>query len=185
MESIFQPGACWLAIVDNRCTVLRIDNSTKKYQFPGETNEHSVDRVQEWLAPVWTATMLKYVQGLERVAKTLEPVTRPDLHDEYRNAVGSPRPMSYWIGYVDSRPEVLLVVEDGVQLHGKQGTYPMENVREWLLPIWSPEMAYCPGCCQAQLKKDIVFFFRGSPKGVCKECSENLEFEKAGDAVSA
>ena len=43
MDVIFQPGACWLVIVDNRCTVLRIQSSNK-CQFPGESGEHPLDR---------------------------------------------------------------------------------------------------------------------------------------------
>jgi hypothetical protein len=46
-------------------------------------------------------------------------------------------------------------------------------------------MAYCPGCCQAKPKKDIVFFFRRSPKGVCKDCSEKFDFEDAGRSAGA
>src|ERR1035438_7459626 len=73
MDAIFQPGACWLVIVDNRCTVLRIHNSNK-CQFPGESGEHPLDRVQEWLSPVWTATMLKCVRCLGRGDARVPPV---------------------------------------------------------------------------------------------------------------
>ena len=62
---------------------------------------------------------------------------------------------------------------------------PWRQVREWLMPIWGPDMAYCPGCCQAKPKKDMVFFFRRSPKGVCKDCSENFDFEDAGRTACA
>jgi hypothetical protein len=46
-------------------------------------------------------------------------------------------------------------------------------------------MAYCPGCCQAKPKQDIVFFFRRSLKGICKDCIENFDFEDAGATVRA
>lgn len=45
------------------------------------------------------------------------------------------------------------------------------------MPVWSPEMAYCAGCGQAKPKRDMVFLFTGSPKGVCKGCSEDLDFQ--------
>src|ERR1035441_10874348 len=79
MDAIFQPGDCWLVIVDNRCTVLRIHHSSNKCQFPGESGEHPLDRVQEWLSPVWTATMLKCVRCLKRVAQKLQPGVRLDI----------------------------------------------------------------------------------------------------------
>ena len=185
MNVIFQPGACWLVIVDNRCTVLRIQSSGNRCQFPGEGGEHSFDCVQEWLSPVWTATMLKCVQCLKRVAQQLHAGVRLDICDECRHAAGAPQPMSYWLGSFDGQPEVMQVVEDGVRLPGKQEGYPLTRVREWLMPIWGPDMAYCPGCCQAKPKKEILFFFHESPKGVCKDCSENLDFDNSGATSGA
>lgn len=179
MDAIFQAGAWWLVIVDNRCTVLRIQPGGDKCQFPGESGEHSFDRVQEWLSPVWTATMLKCVQCLKRVAQQLRPDRRIDICDECRSAAGTPQPASYWIAYLNGEPDVLHVVENGVRLPGKQETYPLALVREWLMPIWGPGMAFCSGCCQAKPSKDFVFFFRKSPKGVCKECSEHFDLEPA------
>ena len=185
MDFIFQPGAFWLVIVDNRCTVLRIHSSSDKCQFPGESGEHPLDRVQEWLSPVWTATMLKCVQCLKKVAQKLQPGVRLEICDECRSAAGAPRPMSYWLGYLEDQPEVLQVVENGVRLPGKQETYPLRQVRKWLMPIWGPDMVYCPGCCQAKPKKDMVFLFRRSPKGICKDCSGNFDFEDAGQTACA
>jgi hypothetical protein len=123
--------------------------------------------------------MLKCVQCLKRVAQQLQPGARVDVCDDCRSAAGAPRPMSYWLAYLDGQPEVLQVVEKGVQSFGKQETYPLAAVREWLLPIWAPGMAFCSGCCQAKPSKDFVFFFRKSPKGVCKECSEHFDFDPA------
>jgi hypothetical protein len=93
--------------------------------------------------------------------------------------------MSYWLACLDGQPEVLQVVENGVRLPGKPETYPLQQVREWLMPIWGPDMAYCPGCCQAKPKQDIVFFFRRSLKGICKDCIENFDFEDASAIVRA
>ncbi|HOC54240.1 MAG TPA: hypothetical protein PKI20_01315 [Verrucomicrobiota bacterium] len=185
MEALFHPGACWLVIVDNRCTVLRIQPGGDRCQFPGENGEHSLGRIQEWLSPVWTATMLKCVQCLKRIAQQLKPGAKLDICDQCRNTVGSPRPMSYWLGYLDDQPEIVRVVEDGIHRLGEAQTYPLAHVREWLMPIWGPDMVYCPGCCQAKPRKDIVFLFHRSPKGVCKDCSEHFEFEHPEVSVRA
>lgn len=177
MDAIFQPGACWLVIAENGCTVVRIQPGGDKCHFPGEIGEHSLDRVQEWLSPVWTSTMLKCVQCLKRVAQQLRPGVQVDICDACRNAAGAPQPMSYWIAYLDAEPDVLQVVENGVRLPGRQETYPLVQVREWVMPIWGPGMAFCPGCCQAKSRKDIVFFFHRSLKGVCKDCSEHFDLD--------
>jgi len=119
------------------------------------------------------------------VAQQLQPGVRPDICDECRSAAGAPQPMSYWLGYLDGQHEVLQVVENGVCVPGRRDTFPLGEVREWLMPIWGPDMVYCPGCCQAKPKRDILFFFRRSPKGVCKDCSENFDLEAASATVGA
>ena len=177
MNAIFQPGACWLVIVDNQCTVVRIQSGGNRCQFPGEHKEQTLERVQEWLSPVWTATMVKCVQCLKQVARQLHTGVDLDICDDCRNAAGKPRPMSYWLGSLDGQPEIVQVVEEGIRRLGRAQTYPLALVREWLMPVWGPDMVYCPGCCQAKPRKDIVFLFRDSPKGVCKECSENFDLE--------
>ena len=177
MDAIFQPGACWLVIAENGCTVVRIQPGGDKCHFPGENGAHSLDRVQEWLSPVWTATMLRCVQCLKRVAQQLQPGTQVDICDDCRSAAGAPQPASYWIAYLNGQPDILQVVENGIRLLGQREVHPLTEVREWLMPIWGPDMAYCPGCSQAKAKRDIVFFFRKSPKGVCKDCTEHFDLD--------
>jgi hypothetical protein len=177
MEAILQPGACWLFIVDNRCTVLRITASRDKCLFPGESAEEPLDRVQEWLTPVWSTTMLQCSQCLTQAAEKVQPGGRTNVREELRSDGGSPRPQSFWIASVNGHPDVLQVVENGIRLPGHRETYPLAHVKVWIMPVWSLEMAYCPGCAQAKPRRDMLFFFRGSPKGVCKDCSEDFDIE--------
>jgi len=179
MDAIFQPGACWLVIVDNRCTVLRIQPGGNKCQLPGESGEHSFDRVQEWLGTVWTPAMFQCARCLTGVAEKLQPDNLTNFRNSFPSATGSPRPQSFWIASVNGNPDVLQVVENGIRLPGCRETYPLEQVRGWIMQVWSPEMAYCPGCGQAKPSRDMLFFFRNSFKGVCKDCSEYFGFDTA------
>lgn len=183
MEAILQPGACWLVIVDYGCTVLRVASSRDKCLLPGETDQQPLDCVQEWLAPVLTPAMVQCSRCLSTVAEELQPDNCTDLRKSLPNATDLPRPQSFWIASINGTADVLQVVENGVRLPGYRETYPLEQVRVWILPVWSPEMAYCPGCAQAKPRRDILFFFRNALKGVCKSCSERFDIDAGRESA--
>lgn len=177
MEAVLQPGACWLVVVESQYTVLRIAPTPDRCLFHGESDEHPLTRVQEWLAPVWTPTMHQCSHCLTSIAERLG--THNHANRRRRSGVSSapPQPQSFWIASIRGNPDVLQVVENGVRLPGRRETYPLQQVRLWIMPVWSPEMAYCTGCGQTKPRHDMLFFYRGSRKGVCKNCSEAFDVE--------
>jgi len=141
--------------------------------------------VQEWLAPVWTPAMLQCSRCLSTVTADRQPEKRTDLRKNLSNATGLPLPQSFWIASIKGTPDVLQVIENGVRLPGYRETYPFEQVNLWILPVWSPEKAYCPGCAQAKPRREMLFFFRNPLKGVCKSCSEHFEADAAHESDNA
>lgn len=177
MKAVLQSGSCWLVVANNQCTVLRVAPNTDACLFPGEVDEQPLECVQEWLAPVWTPTMLKCSRCLKQVAERLQPDHCCSVRETFPSVTEPPHPQSFWIAAVHGHPDVLQVVENGFRVPGRHGTHPLEQVRVWIMPVWSPEMAYCASCAQAKPKRDMVFLFTGSPKGVCKGCSEDFDFQ--------
>jgi len=134
---------------------------------------------------VWTPAMLQCSRCLSTVTADRQPEKRTDLRKNLSNATGLPLPQSFWIASIKGTPDVLQVVENGVRLPGYRETYPFEQVNLWILPVWSPEMAYCPGCAQAKPRREMLFFFRNPLKGVCKSCSEHFEADAAHESDNA
>lgn len=178
MKAMFQPDSCWLAVVDNQCLVLRVGPDGNHCLFPGEAMGQPLNRVQEWLAPVWTANMMRCSLCLKRAAEKLQTGSCLAIHKLPELLL----PQSYWIGTISEQTGILQVVEDGVRVPGRQGMLPLNHVELWIMRVWGPELVYCPGCAQAKPRHDMVFLINGTPKGICRECSDSFDFN-ADDAT--
>ncbi len=168
-------------MIENRFTVLRIAADRGKCLFHGDPEHHPLDRVQEWLTPVWTPTMHQCSRCLTAAAGRLRSHKRASPAGESQTASATPQPQSFWIAAINGNADVLQVGGNGVQLPGCQETYPLPQVSLWIMPVWGPEMAYCSGCSKTKPRADILFFFRGSRKGVCKDCSDEFDLEATGE----
>jgi hypothetical protein len=173
MKALLQPGSCWLAVVEGQCTVLKVGPTVRSCFLPGESAEQPLNRVQEWLVPVWTSGMLRCTRCLVAFA------SRTRHHCQgLSTEQAAPRLSSFWIVFLSDIPEIIQVRADGVRLPGEANPIPLATIGGWIMELWGPDMIYCVGCRRAKQRKEAVFLLENSFKGICKECSANLELER-------